>query len=175
MWVFFFQDLHFLSVVHPVCTSCSLAPCVHVFLVIRSTTWWSSPMPSWSTCPTLPASTSPSFAPAPVTATAWTPWRTSSTRICPGSTGRRLSSISPPRGTSNGELANFYRHPGASRHAHGHWGRGTLYSRGWIRRYGKALQPFGAFSGFCALILQSTPPWGYRGRGGNGKKKHGTA
>lgn len=68
--------------------------------VLRSTTWWFSPMHSWSTCRTLPALTSPNFAPAPVTATVWTPWRTSSTRTCPGSTARPLSSTSPPRGTS---------------------------------------------------------------------------
>lgn len=72
----------------------------HVSLFQRSTILLCYQMPSWSTCPTHPASTSQSFAPVQVTATAWRLWRTSSTKTFLESTVLLLSSTSQHRGTS---------------------------------------------------------------------------
>lgn len=124
----------------------------HLFLLFRSTTWWSSRTLSWSTCPTLPASTSPNSAPASATATVWTPWRTSSTRICPGSTALQLSSTSLPRGTPRTPVKSDSVSPESS-DVYWRW-------RGWgciaaeCGHNGKALRPFWASPGFCALILR---------------------
>lgn len=138
-----------------------------VLLFLRSTTWWSSPMPSWSTCPTLPALTSPSFAPAPATATVSTPWRMSFTRTCPESTAQPLSSTSPPRGISKDQNCCAPATPAASKltrpeSSDMYWRSTALRaaSQHSANNDGKALWPFWTFLGSCALILQSTPPRG---------------
>lgn len=67
----------------------------------RSTSSRCCPTPTWSTCRTPPASTSPSFAPTSNTASVSRPWRKSSSRICRATTASQLSNISRRRTTAS--------------------------------------------------------------------------
>lgn len=94
-WLWHSLDLH---------TSSSSSLC-------RNMSSWCCPTPTWSTCLTLPASTSPSSAPTSSTASACGPWRRSSSRTCRAASASPPSSTWRPRTTASGAPRRLPRLP----------------------------------------------------------------